>query len=55
MHLSNATISVGIHKFIKNRVQCKNSAVYISGCPCHMIMLPEKLMSVFVLFSGFEF
>ena len=35
--LDNTSVNMGCHNSIKTRVQHANSAIYIMGCPCHIV------------------
>ena len=37
INLDNTFINMGCHNSIKTRVQHANSAIYIMGCPCHIV------------------
>ena len=37
-----AAVNIGTHNSLTTRMQRENSAVYVSGCPCHMIHNAER-------------
>ena len=36
--LDNTSVNMGCHNSIKTRVQHANLAIYIMGCPCHIVV-----------------
>lgn len=53
--VDNTSVNVGVHNSLKTRVQHKNSAIYISGCPCHMIHnAARKASDCFCNVCGFD-
>ena len=37
MGLDNTSVNLGCHNSIKTRIKSKNPAVYVMGCPCHIV------------------
>ena len=35
--VDNTSVNIGVRKSIKSLILQKNKAVYVNGCPCHVI------------------
>ena len=53
--VDNTSVNIGIHNSLKTRVLLRNSAVYFSGCPCHILHnAAQKAAEVFSSECGFD-
>ena len=53
--VDNTSVNVGIRNSLKSRVLQKNSHIFFSGCPCHVIHnTAHKSGEIFTSESGFD-
>ena len=53
--VDNTSANIGIHNSLKSRVLQRNSAIFFSGCPCHMIHnAAQKAAVAFSSCVGFD-
>ncbi len=53
--LDNTSVNIGILNSLKTRIHHKNPAVYINGCPCHLIHnATRKASDCFCDVCGFD-